>query len=118
MPTMHALAIDVETTGTDARSDAVVEIASVVIHIDPGTGQHDIFQTLSNSLVDPGRDIPVTASAVHHLTAEHVRGQPELAEAVLDLCRAAGPFQPTVLVAHNAAFEAGFLPDLARTLTP
>ena len=118
MPAMHALAIDVETTGTDPRSDAVVEIASVVIRIDLGTGRHDIFQTLSNSLVDPGRDIPATASAIHHLTADQVRGQPDLAEAVLDLCRAAGPFRPTVVVAHNAAFEAGFLPDLARTLTP
>ena len=115
MPFLTALAVDVATTGTDPRSDAVVEIASVAIRIDLDTGRHDIFQALSNALVDPGREIPATASAVHHLTAEHVRGQPDLTQTLESLCRAASAFRPTVLAAHDAAFEAGFLPDLART---
>ena len=118
MPFLTALAVDVATTGTDPRSDAVVEIASVAIRFDLDTGRHDIFQTLSNSLVDPGREIPATASAVHHLTAEHVRGQPDLAQALESLCQAASAYRPTMLVAHDATFAAGFLPDLARTLTP
>ena len=118
MPFLTALAVDVATTGADPRSDAVVEIASVAIRIDLDTGRHDIFQTLSNALVDPGREIPATASAVHHLTAEHVRGQPALAQALESLCQAASAYRPTMLVAHDAAFAAGFLPDLAPTLTP
>ena len=118
MPFLTALAVDVATTGADPRSDAVVEIASVAIRIDLDTGRHDIFQTLSNTLVDPGREIPATASAVHHLTAEHVCGQPALAQALESLCQAASAYRPTMLVAHDAAFAAGFLPDLARTLTP
>ena len=81
----------------------------------PATGQYDALQTLFTSLVDPGRDIPPAASAVHHLTAENVAGQPGLPEALTAAVRA---FQPHVLVAHNAMFEVGFLPDLAGALTP
>ena len=118
MPTLHALAIDVETTGTDPETDAVVELAAIGVRIDPATGQHEALETLFTSLVDPKRIIPAAASAIHHLTARDVQGQPELAQARASLQDAVQPFRPHLLIAHNAAFDAGFLPGLAAALTP
>ena len=118
MSHLHALALDVETTGLDPTQDAVVELAAVGIRIDPVTGQYDALETLFTSLVDPKRDIPPAASAVHHLTARDVQGQPDLAQALAGLQAAVRDFQPAVLVAHNAPFDAGFLPGIAGALTP
>ena len=118
MSHLHALALDVETTGLDSTQDAVVELAAVGIRIDPVTGQYDALETLFTSLVDPKRDIPPAASAVHHLTARDVQGQPDLAQALAGLQAAVRDFQPAVLVAHNAPFDAGFLPGIAGALTP
>ena len=118
MSHLHALAIDVETTGLDPTQDAVVELAAVGLRIDPATGQYDALQTLFTSLVDPQRAIPAAASAVHHLTARDVQGQPRLAQALAGLQDAVQAFQPHLLVAHNAAFDSSFLPGLADALTP
>ena len=79
MSHLHAVALDVETTGIDPTEDAVVELAAVDIRIDPATGQYDALETLFTSLVDPKRDILAAAAAVHHLTARDVQGQPDLA---------------------------------------
>ena len=96
--------VDVETTGIDPATDRVVEVACFLIR----SGQN--IATFS-SLVDPGREIPATASAVHHITARHVKGAPTLASLrpqLTDMCREA------VVVAHNAAFDLAFLPFLAN----
>ena len=95
--------VDVETTGIAPGHDAVVEVACVVVR----AGRE--VRSFS-SLVDPGRPIPPRAAAVHHLTDEHVRGEPSLAEIapiVEQLCANA------VVVAHNAEFDLGFLRMLA-----
>lgn len=94
--------LDVETTGMedDAR---VVEIAAM-------TGRFfergaKIEKTV-NTLVNPGVPIPCTASAVHHITDEMVRGAPNLDEVM-------GAFPAADLyIAHNAAFDRRFLPQL------
>ena len=119
MTAIRAAAIDIETTGLDPAHHSIVEIAATGVTIDgPATGQHEPGQPLYSSLVDPQCDIPAAASAVHHLTAEDVAGQPRLPEALTALTAAVRAFQPHVLVAHNARFEVGFLPDLAGALTP
>ncbi len=118
MTYIHAVGIDVETTGTSPVADTPVELAAVRLRFDPVTGEHDCFQKIFESRIDPGRDIPPTASAVHHLTAEHVRGQPDLSAALCGLEEEVRRFEPSVLVAHNASFEAAFLPDLAARLLP
>jgi exodeoxyribonuclease X len=95
--------VDVETTGVDPQLDRVVEVACVVLR---GGARVETFSTL----VDPGRAIPATASAVHHLTDAHVRGAPRLGE-VAERLRALT--RDAVIVAHNAAFDLRFLPFLA-----
>lgn len=99
------LVIDTETTGLDPRTDRVVEIAAVAV--DPRAGT--VTAALA-ALVNPGRAIPATASAVHHLTDEDVAAAEPLARALDRL----SPWldSRTILVAHNAEFDRRFLPDM------
>ena len=117
MAKMHAFGIDVETTGTNPADDAVVELAAVGLRFDPVTGDPDHFCKVYRTVVDPGRAIPPEASAVHHLTAQHVHEQPKFSDALRGLQEAARRFEPTILVSHNASFEEAFLPDLVATLS-
>lgn len=119
MTAVRAVAIDLETTGVHPVEDRIVEIAAVGLCIaNPATGHYDAYKTLYSSLVDPERDIPPDASAVHHLTARDVRGQPRLQEVLAPFTEAVRTFRPDVLIAHKADFEAAFLPGLGAALTP
>ena len=92
--------IDVETTGMDPEADRVVEIACVRLHEGRITSR---FETL----VDPGCPIPAGASAIHHILDADVRGKPSLAEVAGQVRQFV---EDAVVVAHNASFDAGFLP--------
>jgi exodeoxyribonuclease X len=94
---MTVRVIDIETTGTDAAVDEVIEIASVDVQKD-GTIINHI-----EMLVCPTIPIPPEASAVHHLLYQDLTGQPPLKE-VLALFQGADAY-----VAHNAQFEQAFL---------
>ncbi len=96
---MDFIAFDIETTGTVAGVDKIIEIGAVKF-ID---GQVDsVFATL----IDPKRDIPIEATQVNKITQEMVQGMP-LIEDILE------PFSlfcgDLPLVAHNAPFDFGFL---------
>lgn len=93
--------IDVETTGTDAASDAIIEIASVDLskerdHI----GIRNAMQTFVSL---GGRLIPPAASAVHHILDEDLVDAPPLSDAIEQFKGA------DVYVAHNCEFEQSFL---------
>jgi DNA polymerase-3 subunit epsilon len=95
--------VDVETTGIDAATCAVVEVACQIVE----AGR--VLATFE-SLVDPGMPIPDYTTAIHGIDDAMVYGKPRLRElvpALLDHCRGA------VIVAHNAAFDRRFLPFLA-----
>ena len=89
--------IDIETTGTDPVTDAIVEIASVDLLKD-GTIAHQ-----HSTLVRPPIPVPPESSAVHHLIDEDLAFAPRLDE-VLDEFKGADAY-----VAHNADFERSFL---------
>jgi exodeoxyribonuclease X len=89
--------IDIETTGMDPATDAIIEIASV--DLVKGGGVTNARSTY----VAPGRPIPPLASAVHHITDEDLRDAPPLAEALPMFTGA------DVYVAHHCAFEQDFL---------
>jgi DNA polymerase-3 subunit epsilon len=96
--------VDVETTGIDPATSAVVEVAVQVV--DRGR----VVATFE-SLVDPGVPIPPFVTAIHGIDDAMVRGRPPLRHLVpqlTDLCAGA------VLIAHNAAFDRRFLPFLAH----
>jgi exodeoxyribonuclease X len=88
--------IDIETTGIDPASDAIIEIASV--DLVRGGGITNAMDTL----VRPGKLIPPGASAVHHIVDEDVADAPQLGD-VIDRFRGADFY-----VAHNCEFEASF----------
>lgn len=97
-------AIDLETTGLDPKRDGIVELGLVKFRGD-GTVL-DEFATLVNN---PGSS--PQAQAVHGIAAEDLIGAP----AIEDALREAFAFMAgTVVVAHNWAFEEGFLITAAQ----
>lgn len=95
--------IDVETTGLDPATDTVVEIAAV--RYQPRDG---VIGPVWQTLVNPERSIPATASAIHGITDAMVAHAPIPDEAWLEFHRFVG--DDAVLVAHHATFDRSFLP--------
>jgi exodeoxyribonuclease X len=94
---MTVRVIDIETTGIDPASDAIIEIASVDLLKD-GT-----IINQRSTLVRPPIPVPPESSAVHHLIDDDLAFAPQLDD-VLDRFRGADAY-----VAHNADFERSFL---------
>ena len=103
LPDWRFLVIDTETTGLDPAVDRVVEFAVAELNMAEGTLRS------SSWLVNPERAIPPEASAVHHLVDEDVALAGDLGT-VLDLAEYRFEHRDAILAAHNAAFDAGFLP--------
>ncbi|HLD71246.1 MAG TPA: 3'-5' exonuclease [Candidatus Peribacteraceae bacterium] len=93
---------DVETTGLDPqRGHRIVEIAGV--RIENGVMQDDSpFVTF----VNPEREIPWDARQVNKITEEDVKTAPTIDLVLPQFLEFA---RGTTLVAHNAAFDMGFL---------
>lgn len=102
------IGIDTETTGLDAATDQLVEVALRVVSFDsvPLVKSYE-------TLVRPTIPIPATASAVHHLVDEDVVDAPSREEVGAWMTRVVGEHQGAILFAHNAAFDSGFLPELS-----
>jgi DNA polymerase III epsilon subunit-like protein len=103
MDTQRYAVVDVETTGFSPASDRVVEIACLVVDAECRPLEEFV------SLVRPGRLIPAFASSIHGIYDADVSHAPrleELAGRLRELTEGA------VVVAHNAAFDRGFLPFL------
>lgn len=96
---MDFIAFDLETTGIQPKTDAIVEIGAVRFS---GTEPGEAFSTLIN----PGRPIPPEASAVNGITDEMVADQPDVQTVLGDLADFCGDLP---LVAHNAPFDYKFL---------
>lgn len=103
MSTLPSLTVfDVETTGLDPlRGHRIIEIAGVRID----NGQIDETKSFV-SLVNPEREIPWEAKQVNKIRDEDVAGAPSIEQVLPQFLEfAAG----TILVAHNANFDMGFL---------
>ena len=108
---MREIVIDTETTGLDPNDGhRIVEIACVELmhHVPTGRKFH--------CYLNPGRDMPEDALAVHGLTAEFLASQPAL-EAIAD--EFATFIADDRLVIHNAEFDLAFInAELARLGRP
>ena len=93
---------DTETTGLlPDRGDELVQIAAVRI-VNGKTIKSETFETL----VNPGRTIPPSSSAIHRITDAMVADAPS----VLDVVERFHKFAANaILVAHNASFDMAFL---------
>jgi len=98
---MREVVLDTETTGLDpAAGHRVVEIGAVeMVNLVPTANR---FQRYLN----PERDMPAEAEAVHGLSEEFLSDKPLFAEIAAEFVEFLGDSR---LVIHNAAFDLGFL---------
>jgi exodeoxyribonuclease X len=94
---MRYWVVDSETTGV-GPDDKAVEVAGFL-------WQDDKLIRYYSSLVDPGIPIPPEASAIHHLTDEDVKGQPDIDTAMSAFFEDDFDF----VVAHSASFDKRFM---------
>ena len=95
---------DIETTGLDSHIHRITEIGAVRVE---GGVVTKSFQTF----VDPGMPIPPEIVQLTGITDRDVYGAPGEAEAVRAFLEFAGDLP---LVAHNAAFDIGFIAAAAK----
>lgn len=101
MPERVYVALDLETTGLDASQDAIIEIGAVKF-----TADHVIERFAT--LVNPQRPIPARITQITNIRDADVAGAPTL-DRVLPELRAFVGADVSALIAHNAAFDLGFL---------
>src|ERR1019366_8483078 len=108
---MREIILDTETTGLDPlRGDRLVEIGCVEILNRMPTGQ-----TFHRNL-NPERDMPAEAFAVHGLSSEFLADKPLFAHVVEEFLEF---IADAPLVIHNASFDVGFLnAELERIKRP
>jgi ATP-dependent DNA helicase DinG len=97
MPSL--VAIDIETTGLDSQSDAIIEIAAVRFN---GSRIENEWSTLIN----PGRPIPALITQLTGITNDMVRNAPPVRAVIQDLAAFVGN---SPVVGHNVRFDLGFL---------
>jgi DNA polymerase III subunit epsilon len=98
---MREIVLDTETTGIDPQQGhRIVEIGAIELFNHMPTG------SFFHSHLDPQRDMPKEAEAVHGLSAQFLKGKPLFAD-VADKFLAF--IEGAQLVIHNAAFDVGFL---------
>ena len=99
---MREIVLDTETTGFDpAQGDRMVEIGAVELlnHLPTGRTFH--------KYLNPQREVPAEAVAIHGLTDEFLRDKPLFAAVAQEFLDFIGP--EAKLVIHNAAFDMKFL---------
>lgn len=98
---MREIVLDTETTGMEpSTGDRIVEIGCVELmnHLPTGKTYH--------VYLNPERDIPAEATAVHGITNDFVKDKPTFGEVVGDFMDFIGEAK---LVIHNAEFDMKFL---------
>jgi DNA polymerase III subunit epsilon len=99
--TMREIVFDTETTGLDPfQGHRLVEIGCVELVNGIPSGQS------FHRYLNPERDVPAEAFAIHGLSAEFLKDKPFFAEIVEELVAFIGD---APLVAHNALFDLGFI---------
>jgi DNA polymerase-3 subunit epsilon len=98
---MREIILDTETTGLDPlRGDRLVEIGCVEIFNRMPTGQ------TFHRHINPEREMPAEAFAVHGLSSEFLAGKPLFSHVVEEFLEFIGD---APLVIHNASFDIAFI---------
>jgi DNA polymerase III subunit epsilon len=108
---MREIVLDTETTGLDPlQGDRIVEIGCIELLNRIPTGK------TFHSYVNPEREMPASASAIHGLSTEFLRHKPvfaTIADEFLDFLK------DSALVIHNAGFDIAFInAELERAARP
>jgi DNA polymerase III subunit epsilon len=98
---MREIVLDTETTGLDPlRGDRLVEIGCIEIYNRMPTGQS------FHRYINPERDMPAEAFAVHGLSSAFLASKPLFPEVVDEFLAFIGE---APLVIHNASFDISFI---------
>ncbi|CEM62677.1 3'-5' exonuclease [Treponema phagedenis] len=92
-------AFDTETTGLKQEEDSVVEIGGIKF-------DHRGVIARFNILINPGKPMPEDVTAVNNITDAMLADKPPFNAVIPDFLRF---IKKTVLVAHNAPFDIGFI---------
>ena len=98
---MREIVLDTETTGLDPlQGHRIVEIGAIELmnHLPTGKTYH--------SFINPQRDVPREAEAVHGISSEFLKDKPVFSRIADEFLAFIGD---TVLIIHNASFDVGFL---------
>ncbi len=115
--------VDVETAGFDARNDALLEVAAVILRMD-GSGRIQPGESVSRHLEPfPGANLDPKALAFNGIDPDHpFRDAKPEAEALREFFAPirhavkASQCKRAILVGHNAFFDLGFInAAVART---
>lgn len=101
--------VDLETTGGSPTRCEITEVGAVKVRGGEVLGE---FQTL----VDPGTPVPPMITVLTGITDAMLIGAPRIGEVLPSFLEFAGFGPTTVLVAHNARFDVGFLRAAAARL--
>ncbi|MDR1774576.1 MAG: PolC-type DNA polymerase III, partial [Clostridioides sp.] len=97
---------DIETTGFSSKNDKITEIGAVKIK------DFEIVDSFSQ-IIDPQKDIPYRIQELTGITNDLVKGKPTIEEV---LPRFLEFVNDSILVAHNADFDMGFITEKTRQL--
>jgi DNA polymerase-3 subunit epsilon len=97
------VAFDLETTGLSARRDRIVELAAVRFTAD------GVEIARFQQLVNPECPMPPAAQAIHGISDADLAGAATAPAQLPRFVEFMGDPETTLLVAHHAVFDAGFL---------
>lgn len=95
---------DIETTGLNAIHDQITEIGAVKI-------KNQKIISEFHSLVNPNIDIPTKITSLTGITNEMVKDAPSIKKVLQDFYDYS---EDSILVAHNASFDTGFIRAKAK----
>lgn len=102
--TCRVIVLDTETTGLDAKSERIIELAMLSVLIDTATGLPVGPVSTYESFEDPGKPIPPAITEITGIDDSMVAGQRIDDARVAELVQAAD-----LIVAHNAGFDRPFV---------
>ena len=101
--------LDLETTGFSATTEKITEVG--IMKVKNG----EVLESFSE-FVNPEKHIPERVTEVTNITDEMVKDAPTIKELFPKILEFLGNTKDTVIVAHNANFDVGFLKQNANVL--
>jgi DNA polymerase-3 subunit epsilon len=102
------VAVDLETTGLDARRDQILSIGWVLVE-----GNRIRLDRAHHRLVRVAGDIPAESAVIHQITDDVAAGGLDLSDTLPELL---ADLAGRVLIAHHARIELGFLGAACKRL--
>jgi DNA polymerase III epsilon subunit family exonuclease len=104
------VSFDVETTGLSPETEEILEIAAVKFTFNQEGGTIDLGAF--TSLVKPTKKIPRFITEINNISDDMVKDAPELSVVLPKFFRFCGI--NSIMVAHNASFDAAFIGKAIR----